>query len=96
MARNIPVKENADEQLVIAAILEWDSAAAPIEAACVVPHWLWTWTLEEEDGMVEIADEMPITPELQAVKELFEKEIELLAPGFMLMSRVGFLSRELF
>lgn len=101
MARNLLVKDEADGRLVINGVLDWDLAAsAPVEAAYVLPHWLWEPGEEEDineatDGS-ELADLTPATPELRAIKELFEKEIEKLVPGFVAMWKEGWAARELF
>jgi hypothetical protein len=100
MARNILVKEEADGRLVINGVLDWDLAAsAPVEAAYVLPHWLWEPGEEEDineatDGS-ELADLTLATPELRAIKELFEKEIDKLVPGFVAMWKEGWAAREL-
>jgi hypothetical protein len=97
MPRNVHVIENADGRPGIEAVLDWDgTTAAPIEAAYVVPHWLWTWSPEAEEGREEMADTMPKSADLRAAKQAFEEKIDLLIPGFMSTWRECSAARELF
>jgi hypothetical protein len=97
MAQNIQVVTNDDGSLGIAAVFDWDDAtAAPIEAAYVVPEWLWTWTPKEGEGRKNMAGNIPASSDLCKAKETFERVIELEIPGFMSISEYGFEARELF
>lgn len=94
MAQNIQVVTNDDGSLGLAAVFDWDDAtAAPIEAAYVVPDWLWNWNPKEEEGRKNM---IPALSDLRNAKETFERVIELEIPGFVSISEYGFEARELF
>lgn len=67
-ARNI-----MSQQQAITGILDWDTALfAPLFVSCTPPMWIWDKSEdEEEDG--RLAGEVPPTPELCQIKQLFEE-----------------------
>ena len=71
--RNIMADFNADGDIGITGILDWDSLVfAPRFVACIPPMWLWAWDDEEEEDEAKAADE-PASPEQQEIKRIFEE-----------------------
>ncbi|CAI7581210.1 unnamed protein product [Penicillium bialowiezense] len=72
--RNILAQAPSSTQpQTVIGILDWDSAIfAPALLSCSPPMWLWAWN-EEADEDERLAGDIPSTPELRELKELFEE-----------------------
>lgn len=97
--RNILVHQTEDGEYVVDALLDYDGAVvAPVEAVWSLPHWLWTWDLEdsdsdEPDDALQYAE--PGMPETKEVKAYVENELDRQIPGFMEIWRRGEVLRKL-
>ncbi|KAL3475437.1 hypothetical protein BJX99DRAFT_158291 [Aspergillus californicus] len=70
--RNILASTSPTQPQAITGILDWDSAIfAPPLMSCSPPMWLWAWN-DDDDEDERLADDVPSTPELREIKQLFE------------------------